>query len=186
MPQRPAPLTIELALLGYVRGEPLHGYEIYQQLVASGGLGDVWSVKQPLLYAHLKRLEAECLLTGTVEVQSDRPARRLLAITPAGEAAFAQWLVQPVTRGRDLRLEFLAKLYFARREADAVALRLLGAQDLQLCQWLDRLAVRRHDLPAGAIYERLVIDYRCGQVTAALTWLAAVRTEFMQIEPAEA
>lgn len=185
MPQRPAPLTIELALLGYVRGKPMHGYEIFQQLVANSGLGDVWSVKQPLLYAHLKRLEAEGLVTGTVEVQSDRPARRLLAITPAGEAAFAQWLVRPVTRGRDLRLEFLAKLYFARREGHGVALRLLDAQEQQLCQWLDRLAARRHGLPAGALYEHFVIDYRCGQVQAALTWLATVRTRFMQIEPAE-
>lgn len=185
MPQRPAPLTIELALLGFVRDEPMHGYEIYQKLVAGGGIGDVWSVKQPLLYAHLKRLEAEGLVSGTVEMQIDRPARRLLAITPAGEAAFAQWLVRPITRGRDLRLEFLAKLYFARREGHAVALRLLDAQDKQLSQWLERLAARRHELPAGAIYERLVIDYRRSQVTAALTWLVAVRTEFMQIEQVE-
>ncbi len=185
MPQRPAPLTIELALLGFVRDEPMHGYEIHQQLVASGGLGEVWSVKQPLLYAHLKRLEAEGLVVGTIEAQSDRPARRLLAITRAGEAAFAHWLVRPVTRGRDLRLEFLAKLYFARRKGHAVALCLLDAQQRELCQWLDRLDARRHDLPAGAIYDRLVVDYRRGQVSAALAWLTAVRTEIMQVEPTE-
>lgn len=177
MPQRSTPLTIELALLGFVRGRPLHGYEIHQRLCAPGGLGDVWRLKQPLLYAHLKRLEAEGFLAATVEVQSDRPARRLLAITAAGEAAFVRWLAQPVTRGRDLRLEFLAKLFFARSEGQEMALHLLDMQQRQICRWLDDIGAQRRELAPEAIYERLVLDYRSGQVNAALQWLAMVRSE---------
>ena len=36
------PLTIEYALLGFLRQQPRHGYEIYQQLSDPTGLGLVW------------------------------------------------------------------------------------------------------------------------------------------------
>jgi len=185
LPQTSAPLSIELALLGYVRSHAMHGYEIYQKLLNPGGLGDVWRIKQPLLYAYLKRLEAEGLLRATVELQPDRPPRRLLAVTPAGEEAFQQWLVRPVAHGRELRLEFLAKLYFARCEDDAVALSLLDAQLQQIDEWIERLCTHRRTLPAEAVYERLVTDYRWGQVRAALDWLTAVHTELLQSSSAE-
>lgn len=185
MPQTSAPLSIELALLGYVRGQSMHGYEIYQRLLNPSGLGNVWRIKQPLLYAYLKRLEAAGLLRATVEAQAERPPRRLLAITPAGEEAFHRWLVQPVARGRELRLEFLAKLYFARSEGHAVALRLLDAQLQQFADWLDRLDTHRSNLPNAAVYERLVVDYRRGQVSAAIDWLTTVHAELLQSEPVE-
>ena len=185
MPQTSAPLSIELALLGYVRSQPMHGYEIYQRLLSPGGLGNVWRIKQPLLYAYLKRLESAGLLRATVEAQTERPPRRLLAITPAGEEAFRRWLAQPVARGRELRLEFLAKLYFARSEGQAVALRLLDAQLQQFDEWLGRLDSHRRNLPGEAVYERLVADYRRGQVSAAIGWLTAVHTELLRSEADE-
>src|SRR5262245_50407367 len=64
MPMVKQPLTIEHALLGFVRQRPMHGYEIHQRLLASAELGMVWSIKQSLLYAHLTRLEEEGLLTS--------------------------------------------------------------------------------------------------------------------------
>lgn len=185
MPQTSTPLSIELALLGYVRGQPMHGYEIYQRLLNPSGLGNVWRIKQPLLYAYLKRLEAAGLLHATVEAQTERPPRRLLAITAEGEKAFYRWLVQPVARGRELRLEFLAKLYFARREGHAIALALLDAQLQQFGDWLDRLNTHRCNLPNEAVYERLVIDYRRGQVSAAIGWLKTVHTDLLRSEPVE-
>ena len=36
MPMLKQPLTIELALLGFVRQQPMYGYEIHQRLLASG------------------------------------------------------------------------------------------------------------------------------------------------------
>lgn len=178
MPQRSTPLTIELAFawlcsrpaVAWLR-DPSTPVRPRRALAMSG------DSSSPLLYAHLKRLEAEGFLAATVEVQSDRPARRLLAITAAGEAVFVRWLAQPVTRGRDLRLEFLAKLFFARSEGQEMALHLLDMQQRQICCWLDDIAAQRRELAPEAIYERLVLDYRSGQVNAALQWLAMVRSE---------
>lgn len=172
MPLQKSPLTVEHALLGLVRSRPMHGYELYQLLCAPGGLGQVWHIKQGLLYAVLKRLEQEGLVAAVRVAQDDAPARRVLAITPAGATAFDRWLHTPVARGRDLRIEFLAKLYFAQQHGGNAAADLLDRQLTVVAGWRQRLEQRRAALPSAALYDRLVLDFRIAQVQAAATWLA--------------
>ncbi|ACL24278.1 PadR family transcriptional regulator [Chloroflexus aggregans] len=162
--------TIDLALLGLFRQGPLHPYELFQQLQQPDGLGSVWRLKQSHLYALLDRLEARRYLTHRLELQGHRPPRKVLSLTPAGEAAFAEWVVTPVSHGRDIRLEFLTKLYFARREGPVVAAQLLERQ-IGCCQrWLDKHTQRGEALPEQS-FERLVQQYRVGQIRATLAWL---------------
>ena len=52
------PLGVEQALLGFLTGRPMYGYEIHQCLSQPAGLGRVWRVKQSQAYALLARLEA--------------------------------------------------------------------------------------------------------------------------------
>jgi DNA-binding PadR family transcriptional regulator len=42
MPRVNLPLSTEYALLGFLRRQPMHGYEIHQQLSDATGLGLVW------------------------------------------------------------------------------------------------------------------------------------------------
>src|SRR5690606_18145290 len=112
MPSRPH--TLELALLGFLRPEPKHGYAIHQELSSPTGLGPVWQVKLSQLYALLGKLEEAGYLLATTEPQENRPPRKVFHLTDAGREAFQQWQQNPVRHGRSLRLEFLVKLYFAR------------------------------------------------------------------------
>lgn len=166
-----APAGVELALLGLLRGRPMHAYEMHQQLVQAEALGLVWHLKQGHLYALLARLEAAGLIAATTEVQGTRPPRRMLALTPAGRESFAAWLAAPVAHGRDFRLEFLAKLYFAAREGPA-AVRALVAGQRDACAGL--LAELREQVRAVAAerpYDALVLEFRAGQMEAILPWL---------------
>ena len=43
------PLSVELALLGFVRHEPHHGYEIYRRLSETPEFKLIWRVKQSRL-----------------------------------------------------------------------------------------------------------------------------------------
>src|SRR5690242_18868036 len=100
---------MEHALLGLVRSRPMHAYEMYQQLMRAPdgqALGRVWRLKQSHLYALLAKLEAAGYIAATTEPQGTRPPRRMLRLAPAGETAFAEWVVTPVRHGRDFRLEF--------------------------------------------------------------------------------
>ena len=100
-----------------------------------------------------------------------RPPRKLLHLTPGGRAAFARWLVAPVAHGRDFRLEFLAKLYFASQDHPASAGTLIATQQVACRDWLADLRARADALRDARDYDWLVLQFRIGQIEAILGWL---------------
>lgn len=168
---RETSLTIEHALLGFLRGQPQHGYIIHQQLSDPAGLGPVWQLKLSQLYALLRKLEEAGYVTATPESQENRPPRKVFQLTSTGQAAFLDWVQSPVAHGRSLRLEFLVKLYFARREGTDVASHLVAAQRARVQEWLADSERRTVRSPNDRAYSRLVAQFRQGQIEAMLTWL---------------
>jgi DNA-binding PadR family transcriptional regulator len=164
-------LTIEHALLGFLRQQPMHAYEIHQTLLRNEALGLVWHLKQSLVYVMLERLEAEGYISTSLELQGSRPPRKILHLMPAGRDAFAQWLVAPVAHGRDFRLEFLAKLYFASQDDPASATILIGAQRAVCRGWLVDLQAQAEALGEARHYDWLVLQFRIGQIEAIVAWL---------------
>jgi PadR family transcriptional regulator, regulatory protein AphA len=164
-------LTIEHALLGFLQAGPLHGYQIHQQVSDPLGLKRVWYLKQAQLYALLDKLEEAGFVASTIQLQETRPARRVFHMTDAGQQAFQDWLFSPVQRPREMRQEFQAKLYFARRQDHAAYERLIAAQRQVCQQWLaEQESLSRSDNPSEA-YLWLIDQYRAGQIRATLDWL---------------
>ena len=155
-----------LALLGFVRQQPRHGYDIYRQLSQSPELRAVWRVKQSRLYALLARLEGAGLLSATSEPADGRPPRKVFRLTEAGAAVLAEWLAQPVAQPRDIRLEFMLKLYFALQEGGETAARLVERQRAVCAGWL----VDKGEA-ADAPFARAVASYRQAHVRAIGEWL---------------
>lgn len=165
------PLTIEHALLGFLEQRAMHAYEIHQMLRHARALGLVWRLKQSLVYAMLERLEAEEYISSTLELQGSRPPRKVLHLTPRGKQAFGEWLVAPVEHGRDFRLEFLAKLYFASQNEPNGALALIAAQQAACQRWLAALRAQAAPLEAKRDYDWLVLQFRIGQIESIVAWL---------------
>lgn len=165
------PLTIEHALLGLLRQQPMHAYEIHQTLTRAEALGLVWRLKQSIVYVMLERLEGEGYVTALIEPQGSRPPRKVLHLTPAGLAAFERWRVAPVAHGRDFRLEFLAKLFFARQNGPADAAALIAAQQAACREWLAELRGQAEPLAGERAYDWLVLQFRIGQIEATVAWL---------------
>jgi DNA-binding PadR family transcriptional regulator len=176
MPRVNLPLSTEYALLGFLRQRSMYGYEIHQQLSNTTGLGLVWRLKQSQLYALLTKLEQEGLVTTTLELQDSRPPRKMFSLTQLGQQAFLNWIEQPVQQGRELRLDFLAKLYFARLESPSIALRLIERQRLACQDWLSQQQLEAAGLQDNQPYDWLVHKFRLGQIEAMLTWLDACQT----------
>ncbi len=175
-------LTVEFALLGFVRQQPMHPYELYRHLHSDSALGEVWRIKQAQLYALLQRLENEGYLVSTTVSQNNRPPRKILSITERGRAAFTEWMCTPVIRGRDLRLEFLAKLYFVSQES-AATVQTLITQQQRVCQrMLDNLNEQLAVFPSDQTYRRLVAQFRRGQIQAMLAWLETCEAELVLVE----
>ena len=164
-------LTIEHALLGFLSERPMHGYDIYQQISQPNGLGLVWRIKRSQLYALLARLEGQGYIVASVEMQDGRPPRRVFHMTEAGRGAFEAWLTSPVSRPRELRLDFLAKLYFARREGPEVVFQLVHVQRVRCREWLAEHSALAEACQPDHGFERLVWQFRSSQLEAILTWL---------------
>jgi DNA-binding PadR family transcriptional regulator len=166
-----APLDLEWSLLGFLRQEPTHGYELHQRLSRSRGLGLVWHLKQSQLYALLSKLEERGYIDYTLEPQTSRPPRKVYDLTAAGRQALLEWVQAPVEHGREFRQEFLAKLYFARREGEEVVRRLLVGQRAVCRRWLEGQQGEAGALREERPYEWLVFEFRTGQIEAMLDWL---------------
>ncbi len=173
------PDGLEYALLSLLRREPLHAYEMYQRLRRGELLGHIWQLKQSHLYALLARLEEQGLIAGVTELQGARPPRRMLALTDAGMAAYIAWVTTPVQHGRDFRLEFLAKLACAASEGQSTVATLIATQRETCATWLRDLHERIVALPNQPPYDRLVLEFRAGQIAAILSWLERCGEELL-------
>lgn len=171
MPRVNVPLSTEFALLGFLRRQPMYGYEIHQQLSNPTGLGLVWQLKQSQLYALLAKLEREGYVVTNIEYQEARPPRKMFELTGAGRQAFQDWVQQPVAQGRKLRLEFLAKLYFAQFEGSEITTRLIERQRVACRTWLRQQEKEAEALRHRNPYDWLVHKFRMGQIEAILAWL---------------
>jgi PadR family transcriptional regulator, regulatory protein AphA len=177
-PRRQSPLTLEYVLLGLIARSPAHGYTLHKELSRLDGVGMVWQIKQSQLYALLEKLEAEKLIEA-VQVESESyPPRKSYQLTEEGRKSFEQWRSAPVTRPRDLRQEFLARLYFARLAGPEVTQRLLNAQEGLALAWLLADQNELASLSPSQDYELTVLHFRIRQIEASLDWLHYCKSIF--------
>jgi PadR family transcriptional regulator PadR len=83
--------TVSLVLLAILEqsAEALYGYQIAKRLEGAGH--DSVPLKQGTLYPVLRSLEAQGLLSSTVEPSVAGPPRRYYTITAAGSEVLAHW-----------------------------------------------------------------------------------------------
>ena len=93
----------------------------------------------------------------------------MMYITPEGRTAFETWREAAVHHGRELRQEFLAKIYFAQLAGPSCVARLLAAQRAA-CDTMLASLQERADHTAQP-YARAVYEFRCSQVAATSAWL---------------
>jgi DNA-binding PadR family transcriptional regulator len=116
MPKTKTFLTpAEYAVLGLLRQRPAHGYELQRQLSGRHGLGIVCPVEPAMVYAILKSLSGVELIDGEWD-HSSYPPKAIYSATEAGDAEFQRWLLRPVGRMREIRLDLMVKLYFLMDE----------------------------------------------------------------------
>lgn len=172
-------LTTELALLGFPRKQPLHGYEIYRRLNETPELRAVWRMKQSRLYAILSRLEEDKLLHATLEPQDNRPPRKVFRLTVKGESTFNHWLTEPVRLPREMRLDFMLKLYFAMEEERPVVAELVRQQQEVCAHWLTLL---QETVNSDSPYLNYVRQYRHAHIEAIENWLAVLAEQTSELD----
>jgi PadR family transcriptional regulator, regulatory protein AphA len=119
-------MSLPHAILGLLQYMPMTGYDLKMQAF-DRTVTHFWSAVLPQIYRELDKLEAEGWATSIIEVQQERPNRRVYSITPSGQAEFARWLheFQPPPAHREA---FLIQLFFAAQLRNEEIIALLEAQ----------------------------------------------------------
>ncbi len=162
-------MAIEQTLLGLLATEPRHGYELTKEFLPETTLGDIVHLESGMLYAHLKKLQKEGWVESRLEAQESRPARRIFFITPGGQDELDRWLSEPVGKTRDIRLDFLLKLYTARQHNPALAENLINEQRGACERFI--VSLREQMEEEQDEFRRLVLEMRLAQNAALLSWL---------------
>lgn len=182
---------LELAILGLLKEQPLHGYELKKQL--GDTLGSLWGISYGSLYPALRRLERDgeieivepdlpaVVIPATGSLAGDlaaarlrrptKPARRTrkaYRITTVGDARLSQLLLDDAAAGDDERT-FVLKLAFCRHLEPAARLELLERRRAALA---DRLSRSRRTAPGrGDHYTRSLFEHRAQTTQRDLEWV---------------
>ena len=178
-PRKRSPLTIELTLLGLLQKGPKHGYELHKEITNSPCLSMIWNVKISKLYSLLERLEKDDLLTSTYISDEKSPGRKEYKILNKGQQVFQDWIQSPVKNGRDMRLIFHARLYFALDQGKNAAFELIDEQQHECQQWIERMQIQAEKFMDIDFIAKQIYLYRLGQVKAMISWLENCKSNIL-------
>jgi PadR family transcriptional regulator AphA len=171
-------ISPEPALLGFLRSGPIHGYELYKRVAEA--LGPVWHLGLSQMYAIVNEYTARGWIHTRVEARGLRPSRKVLELTPAGKKAFESWMAQPARGLREFRVDFFARLYFARTSGRAEMGNLIDEQIAESHRELERLSAGRvGPKKAEDEFRQAVRQFRIEQLRTALHWLETHRRQLV-------
>ena len=160
---------VEYAILGLLSQGPLHGYALRRRVDTA--LSSFWTIATSQIYSALHSMQKSGLLSVEVQTQESRPPRNVYLITAKGRQKFDRWCVSPVRHLRDMRVEFLAKLYFLRQLRDKSITSLIDGQMRFLERLLSRVSDRRNLQTDDPALSDLASRFRAHQISAAIDWL---------------
>jgi DNA-binding PadR family transcriptional regulator len=184
--------VLDLAILGLLKEQPLHGYELRKRL--GEALGSLWGISYGSLYPALRRLERdgsiESVTPGATSVpipatgsldgdlaaarrrpspKASRRTRKAYRITERGDARFEELLLAD-DAGDDERT-FALKLVLCRHLEPAARLELLQRRRAVLAEGL---AHARRSGTRGDRYARSVFEHRTQTTQRDLEWIEAL------------
>ncbi len=175
----------EYVILGLLKSQPMHGYEMFQQFQSSA-LGQIVHIEMSQSYAFLKKLERMTYIEAAeVKAQGVRPPRKIFHLTEQGNETFLQWLTLPVEKPRDIRILFLIKLYFAQRYLPDQIGSLLERQIDACKRFLAHLEALHSSTTATtsdeAFFDHVVLRSRIYQTRSLLEWMRELQSELISI-----
>jgi len=145
--------TLACAVLAQLAREPMTGYELAQRM--RGAMAYFWAAPHSQIYPQLAALADEGLVVADRSEGPGPRDKKTYRTTPAGAAALAAWVAEPVAQ-QPVRDELTLKAY-AASAGDPSALAAMFATEAE--RHRDRLAeYRRHEAELRATFGALLDD----------------------------
>ena len=169
-------LSFEYVILTLLLHRAKHGYELFKEMEAWPGLGEVWKLKQSMLYADLNKLEKLGYVVSMPPDMQFSPPRVNFEITQNGKAAFETWISSPVLRPREIRPEFLTKLLVAARFGHGYTQNLLDLQKAKTREWINSEIALESANSDLAPEVAMVLNFRTHWLNNVAEWLDSCQT----------
>jgi DNA-binding PadR family transcriptional regulator len=147
---------LEYALLGFLNYRPMTGYNLKQNM--DGSTSHFWTAKLSQIYITLKALESKGWVRSSVQVQTERPDKRIYTITSEGKSNLQKWLAEPLTEVTSQKNMFLLKLFFAARTDKETVLALLHLQKTLHQGQAEFYRTQSHDLIQGIVQQNPALE----------------------------
>lgn len=158
-------MSIQHAVLGLLRDEPRHGYDL-KHLVDRYFAPDR-PVAFAQVYSTLARLESRGRVTLDAIERGEGPDRRRYAITDEGRAELRRWLEEPLVPEPHLQAALFTKVVLAILSGHDVHRIVDAERHAHLARMRELTALRR----AASVPIGLLADYALFHLEADLRWL---------------
>jgi len=164
-------MSIKYAILGMLAHGPLHGYEL--KAAYEEDLVPATQLNYGQVYTTLERLGRDGLVAHEVVSQTERPDKKVYALTEGGRKELKEWLSTPSALDLDLRNETFLKLMLARRLEGADPLEVLDVERRACFERLHEVtqARARADKTKATAQTILLLDLAMLRLEAFMKWL---------------
>ncbi len=119
-------MSLAHAILGLLQQEERTGYDLKTSCFDQS-IAHLWPADQAQIYRTLDKLVEQGWVTCTIEIQHDRPNRKVYSVTEAGKAELIRWLQSPQPLPT-VREPLLVQLFFAAQLSNEAIIQLLEQQ----------------------------------------------------------
>lgn len=165
-----ATLVPDEVILGLLKAQPAHGYELLDYFRSYAQLGRIWTMSTSQLYAVLKRLEREGAIVGREVAALNAPPRIEYEVTSQGNIRLDAWLFasKPSPSIHRIRVLFLSRIFIAnllKIPFKPIVDAQIASCEAQKILFEDKLRTKGTDI------ELLTIDFIIRQLNSAILWL---------------
>ncbi len=161
----------ELLLLGLLRKQEMHGYELYEFIESY--MQACTDLKKSTAYYLLDKLAKKGYVSETEEQSGNRPMRRVYGITASGEAYFQELLRNNLAHHAPAQFTDTVGLAFLDAIPTEEAIPLLKKRRQLLA---DELASAEKAPPHPGAFQ-YIINHQVAHLRAEVSWLEAVITQ---------
>ncbi|MBW4674465.1 MAG: PadR family transcriptional regulator [Desmonostoc geniculatum HA4340-LM1] len=180
-------MSLAHVILGLLQEQAMTGYDLKTSCFDQC-IGHLWPADQAQIYRTLEKLVEQGYITCTIEIQHDRPNRKVYTITESGKAELVLWLGthQPLPI---LREPMLIQLHFGDQLPNEIIIHLLEQQlaarneKLAKCENIDLPLLGDESASREEVMQRLVLELVIRREQTYIDWLKTAINVISQENP---
>lgn len=183
-------MSLPHAILGLLCKEPMTGYDL-KTACFDNSVAHFWPADQSQIYRTLDKLVEQGWASSHLEIQHERPNRKVYRVTPEGQSELRRWLLQsqglPTFRDPLLIQVFFGEHLTNEELVELLSTQLVAHQQLlasyeQMPEHLPLPPLNDPDIIREQVMHRLVLEMALSKESAYINWLKLAIETIQRLE----